>query len=64
MELAQLQAPYSDPNACAGQAPLWIAVNHYVPRKPIKGKGLTLLLAHANGMHKEVRLQTKFISML
>lgn len=34
--------------------PLFIAVNRYTPRKPLKGKGLTLLLEHANGLHKEV----------
>ena len=44
------------------EQPLWITVNRYRPttKSEVKGKGrgLTLVLAHANGLHKEVSLHS------
>ena len=37
----------------SGQPQLWSCVQRIVPSKPVKG-GITLVLAHANGFHKEV----------
>lgn len=53
MEQAQRSGSYST-STDAQNPPLFIAVNRYTPRKPSKGKGLTLLMEHANGLHKEV----------
>jgi len=53
LDKAQEESDYDDGPTPKSQQ-LWVAVNRYTPRKPSKKPGLTLLFAHANGMHKEV----------
>lgn len=48
-----------NPDSFKDQQVLWIAVNRYTRNQPIQRKsepGLTLLFAHATGLHKEVSL--------
>jgi hypothetical protein len=58
-ELLSLQAQHVSGQSGRQQTVLWSALNRYV-RKSIGGTtGLTLLLLHANGLHKEVSLKTR-----
>jgi len=53
-DLLSLQAQHVPDQSETQQTVLWSALNRYV-RKNIGGtSGLTLLLLHANGLHKEV----------
>ena len=58
-ELLSLQAEHVSDQSGTQQTVLWSVLNRYV-RKSIGGtSGLTLLLLHANGLHKEVRVKTR-----
>lgn len=50
----QLRILAAPPASSGHPTLLWICLNRYV-RKGMKGTGLTLLFAHANGFPKEVR---------
>lgn len=58
---ANLDSPRpAGPSQPASAEPrLWIAVNQYRRKRSVSvapsGQGFTLVLAHANGFHKEVR---------
>jgi hypothetical protein len=51
---AKLRTLCAPPPSTGHPMTLWICLNRYV-RKGVKGTGLTLFLAHANGFPKEVR---------
>lgn len=58
-ELLSLQAQYAPDQSETQQTVLWNVLNRYV-RKSIGGtNGSTLLLLHANGLHKEVSRQNQ-----
>jgi hypothetical protein len=58
-ELLSLQAQHVPGQSGTQQTVLWSVLNRYV-RKSIGGaSGSTLLLLHANGLHKEVRVKTR-----
>jgi hypothetical protein len=54
-ELMKLRYAYEahKPVGEASKDPLWIAVNRYTRKEPLKEGGLTLVLAHAIGFCKE-----------
>jgi hypothetical protein len=58
-ELLSLQAQHAPDQSGTQQPVLWSVLNRYV-RKSIGGaSGLTLLLLHANGLHKEVSVNNQ-----
>lgn len=58
-ELLSLQEQHAPDQSGTQQTVLWSALNRYV-RKSIEGAGgLTLLLLHGNGLHKEVSAKTR-----
>jgi hypothetical protein len=60
-ELLSLQAQHVPGQSGTQQTVLWSVLNRYV-RKSIGGaSGLTLLLLHANGLHKEVSVKTRAV---
>ncbi len=58
-DLLSLQAQHVPDQSGTQQTVLWSVLNRYV-RKSIGGaSGLTILLLHANGLHKEVSVKTR-----
>lgn len=55
-ELLSLQAQHEPGHSSTQPRVLWSVVNRYVRKG--NGGGLTLLLLHANGLHKEVSIGT------
>lgn len=58
-ELLSLQAQHGSDHSSTQPTVLWSVVNRYVRKD--NGGGLTLLLLHANGLHKEVNIRTRFV---
>jgi hypothetical protein len=56
-ELLSLQAQHVPDSSGTQPRVLWSVLDRYV-RKSTDGGGLTLLLLHANGLHKEVSVKT------
>lgn len=60
-ELLSLQAQHVPDQSGTQQTVLWSVLNRYVRKSTGIGgaSGLTLLLLHANGLHKEVSVKTR-----
>lgn len=59
-ELLSLQAHHVPDSSGMQPKVLWSVLNRYV-HKGTSGGGLTLLLLHANGLHKEVSVKTEAV---
>jgi hypothetical protein len=60
-ELLSLQAQHAPDQSGAQQTVLWSVLNRYVRKSIGDASGLTLLLLHANGLHKEVSVKTRAV---
>ena len=49
---SQAHVDIGDLEELGRQPQMYLALHRFRPRKPRKGKGLTLLFSHANGFHK------------
>ena len=60
-ELLSLQAQHVPDQSGTQQTVLWSVLNRFVRKSIGDANGLTLLLLHANGLHKEVSVKTKAV---
>ena len=58
-ELLSLEAQHVPDQSGTQQTVLWSVLNRYVRKSIGGGNGLTLLLLHANGLHKEVSVKSR-----
>jgi len=58
-ELLSLQDQHVPDQSETQQTVLWSVLNRYVHKSTAGASGLTLLLLHANGLHKEVSVKTR-----
>jgi hypothetical protein len=60
-ELLSLQAQHAPDQSGTQQTVLWSVLNRYVGKGIEGASGSTLLLLHANGLHKEVSVKTRAV---
>jgi hypothetical protein len=60
-ELLSPEAQHVPDQSGTQQTVLWSVLNRYVRKSIGGGNGLTLLLLHANGLHKEVSVKTRVV---
>ena len=60
-ELLSLQAQHVPDESGTQQTVLWSVLNRYVRNSIGGASGLTLLLLHANGLHKEVSVKSRAV---
>lgn len=63
-ELLSLQAQHVPDQSGTQQTVLWNVLNRYVRKGIGGGSGLTLLMLHANGLHKEVSIKLEKLCQL